>query len=82
MISCHEQRKSLSHPIAQALRWQEWLEKEAGRKPADVARAFKVKTGNEIAQALGISLPSVQNIKKAAGLVGKTKPGRKKVEKK
>lgn len=27
------------------------------------------KTGNEIAKALGISLPSVQNIKKALGLV-------------
>ena len=36
------------------------------------------KTGNEIAKALGISLPSVQNIKKALGLVGKSKPGRKK----
>jgi hypothetical protein len=29
------------------------------------------KTGNEIAKATGISLPSVQNIKKALGLVGK-----------
>jgi len=29
------------------------------------------KTGAEIAQAVGISLPSVQNIKKAAGLVNK-----------
>lgn len=29
------------------------------------------KTGNEIAKALGISLPSVQNIKKALGLVKK-----------
>jgi DNA-binding CsgD family transcriptional regulator len=27
------------------------------------------KTGQEIARALGISLPSVQNIKKALGLV-------------
>ena len=31
------------------------------------------KTGTEIAKALGISLPSVQNIKKAAGLVKKKK---------
>ncbi|MBI5771083.1 MAG: helix-turn-helix domain-containing protein [Verrucomicrobia bacterium] len=29
------------------------------------------KTGGEIAAAVGISLPSVQNIKKALGLVGK-----------
>lgn len=29
------------------------------------------KTGGEIAKALGISLPSVQNIKKALGLVNK-----------
>lgn len=29
------------------------------------------KTGNEIAKTLGISLPSVQNIKKALGLVRK-----------
>lgn len=29
------------------------------------------KTGNEIGKALGISLPSVQNIKKALGLVQK-----------
>ena len=29
------------------------------------------KTGNDIAKALGISLPSVQNIKKALGLVQK-----------
>ena len=31
------------------------------------------KTGTEIAKALGISLPSVQNVKKAAGLVKRTK---------
>ena len=31
------------------------------------------KTGSEIAKAAGISLPSVQNIKKALGLVGKKK---------
>ena len=31
------------------------------------------KTGSEIAKALGISLPSVQNIKKALGLVKSTK---------
>jgi hypothetical protein len=31
------------------------------------------KTGHEIAKALGISLPSVQNIKKALGLVQKRK---------
>ena len=31
------------------------------------------KTGGEIAKALGISLPSVQNIKKALGLVKKKK---------
>jgi len=31
------------------------------------------KTGNEIAKSLGISLPSVQNIKKALGLVRKGK---------
>jgi len=35
------------------------------------------RTGTEIAKAVGVSLPSVQNIKKALGLVGKTKPGRK-----
>lgn len=29
------------------------------------------KTGNEIAKAVGISLPSVQNIKKALGLIKK-----------
>ncbi len=29
------------------------------------------KNGGEIARALGISLPTVQNIKKAAGLVKK-----------
>jgi len=29
------------------------------------------KTGNEIAKATGISLPSVQNLKKKLGLVGK-----------
>ena len=38
------------------------------RKLADAG-----KTGNEIARALGISLPSVQNIKKALGLVKKRK---------
>ena len=31
------------------------------------------KTGNEIAKALGISLPSVQNIKKALGMTRKSK---------
>jgi DNA-binding CsgD family transcriptional regulator len=31
------------------------------------------RTGGEIAKAVGISLPSVQNIKKALGLVGKRK---------
>jgi hypothetical protein len=31
------------------------------------------KTGSAIAKAVGISLPSVQNIKKALGLVGKKK---------
>jgi DNA-binding NarL/FixJ family response regulator len=31
------------------------------------------KTGNDIAEILGISLPSVQNIKKALGLVTKRK---------
>ena len=36
------------------------------------------KTGSQIAKALGISLPSVQNIKKALGLVRKSKkPARK-----
>jgi hypothetical protein len=45
---------------------------EAVRK--DVVRLVKAgKTGLEIAAAIGISLPSVQNIKKAAGLV-KTAP--------
>lgn len=34
------------------------------------------KTGSEIAKVVGISLPSVQNIKKALGLVGK--PGKAK----
>ena len=33
------------------------------------------KTGAEVAQALGISLPSVQNIKKALGLVRQAKAG-------
>ena len=37
---------------------------------ADVKKMVKAKkTGAEIAKALGISLPSVQNIKKALGLV-------------
>jgi hypothetical protein len=36
------------------------------------------KTGAEIAKAVGISVPSVQNIKKALGLVGK--PGKAKAE--
>jgi hypothetical protein len=31
------------------------------------------KTGSEIAKAVGISLPSVQNVKKQLGLVGKKK---------
>lgn len=31
------------------------------------------KTGTEIAKAVGISLPSVQNVKKQLGLVGKKK---------
>ncbi|MEO6002295.1 MAG: helix-turn-helix domain-containing protein [Opitutus sp.] len=31
------------------------------------------KTGNEIAKAVGISLPSVQNVKRALGLIGKKK---------
>ena len=36
------------------------------------------KTGSQVAKALGISLPSVQNIKKALGLVRKSKkPARK-----
>src|ERR1700678_2943764 len=35
------------------------------------------KTGSQIASALGISLPSVQNIKKALGLVRGYKPSRK-----
>lgn len=35
------------------------------------------KTGAEIAATLKISLPSVQNIKKALGLVGKSKTGRR-----
>jgi DNA invertase Pin-like site-specific DNA recombinase len=30
------------HSIAQALRWQEWIAKNPGKKPADVAREFKV----------------------------------------
>lgn len=34
------------------------------------------KTGSEIAKDLGISLPTVQNIKKALGLVRKTKKGK------
>jgi DNA invertase Pin-like site-specific DNA recombinase len=36
------------------------------------------KSGSEIAKAVGISVPSVQNIKKALGLVGK--PGKAKAE--
>ncbi len=40
---------------------------------AEVKRLVEAgKTGAEIAQALGISLPSVQNIKKALGLVKST----------
>jgi hypothetical protein len=39
---------------------------------ADVKKFVEAgKTGGEIAKALGISLPSVQNIKKALGLVKK-----------
>jgi hypothetical protein len=37
------------------------------------------KSGSKIAKAVGISLPSVQNIKKAAGLVRSRKPEPKKV---
>ena len=37
------------------------------------------KSGSKIAKAVGISLPSVQNIKKAAGLVKSRKPEPKKV---
>jgi hypothetical protein len=40
-------------------------------KVVELAKAGK--TGGEIAKACGISLPSVQNIKKAAGLVQKRK---------
>lgn len=41
---------------------------------ADVKRLVAAdKTGAEIARALGISLPSVQNVKKALGLVKKRK---------
>ena len=46
------------------------------------------KSGSQVAKAVGISLPSVQNIKKAAGLVksrkpeAKKKPVKKKVAKK
>ena len=36
------------------------------------------KSGSKIAEAVGISLPSVQNIKKAAGLVKSRKPEPKK----
>jgi hypothetical protein len=37
---------------------------------AEVKKLVKAgKTGNEIAKAVGISLPSVQNVKKALGLV-------------
>lgn len=35
------------------------------------------RTGSEIAAALKISVPSVQNIRKRLGLVGNSKPGRK-----
>ncbi|MGA7725076.1 MAG: helix-turn-helix domain-containing protein [Opitutaceae bacterium] len=46
---------------------------------AKVGKLVKAKqTGSQIAKALGISLPSVQNIKKALGLVRKfKKPARK-----
>ena len=44
---------------------------EMKAKVAELAKAGK--TGTEIAKAVGISLPSVQNIKKAAGLVNKRK---------
>jgi len=46
---------------------------------AKVGKLVKAgKTGSQIAKALGISLPSVQNIKKALGLVRKIKkPARK-----
>ena len=37
------------------------------------ALAVAGKTGNEIAEATGISLPSVQNLKKKLGLVSKKK---------
>ncbi len=54
---------------------------KSGRKPrakitSDIVDAVKKlvadgKTGKEIAKATGISLPSVQNLKKKLGLVGK-----------
>jgi DNA-binding NarL/FixJ family response regulator len=56
--------------------------REGGRKPratvtdemrAELKKLVKAgKTGNEIAKTLGISLPTVQNIKKALGLTRKS----------
>jgi len=58
-------------------------ESKGGRKPrveitdeirADIKKLVEAgKTGVEIAKAVGVSLPSVQNVKKALGLVGKRK---------
>ncbi len=42
-----------------------------GRKPAKAKGAAGGKSGAEIAKSVGISLPSVQNVKKALGLVKK-----------
>ena len=38
-------------------------------KGPNVSPCFNPKTGSQIAKSLSISLPSVQNIKKALGLV-------------
>ncbi len=71
-------RKPARAPKAAAAR-----KTKSGRKPrvkitSEIVAQVKSlaeagKTGTEIAQATGISLPSVQNLKKKLGLVGKKK---------
>ena len=49
------------HPIAQALRWQAWMNQNPGSKPADIARQFEVTRATV---SLGLALtklkPSIQ----------------------
>jgi hypothetical protein len=50
---------------------------------AEVRKLVKAgKTGAQIAKAVGISLPSVQNVKKAIGLIGKARKSAPKKRKK